>query len=96
MLLHWDRCGRGPHALDLAWYLAVNCDRLPESKEASAAFYRSALEDAGVDTTDWWERQLRLALLGGMLQLGWAKAGGPPEEIGCWEDRALQAAPLLA
>ena len=94
IVLDWDRCGRGPAALDLAWYLAVNCDRLPESKEASIDLYRDQLEHHGTDTTGWWDRQLGLALIGGLLQLGWAKTGDSTE-IAWWEDRALRAKSLL-
>lgn len=94
ILLDWDRCGRGPAAFDLAWYLAVNCDRLPESKEAAIDFYRERLEHHGVDTSAWWERQLGLALIGGLLQLGWAKTGDAAE-IAWWEARALSAESLL-
>ena len=39
------RAWRG--ASDLAWYLAINCRRLPQSKEASIGAYRAALEAAG-------------------------------------------------
>ena len=95
VILDWDRCGRGPAALDLAWYLAVNCDRLPETKEAAIDFYRRRLEQHGVDTAGWWEPQLGLALLGGLLQLGWAKTGDAAE-IAWWEERALGAESLLA
>ena len=95
IILDWDRCGRGPAALDLAWYLAVNCDRLPESKEAAIEFYRHRLEHHWLETTGWWEPQLQLALLGGLLQLGWAKTGDAAE-IAWWEARALRAESLLA
>ena len=95
ILLDWDRCGRGPATVDLAWYLAVNCDRLPESKEDAIAHYRQRLEIHGIDTDGWWETQLRLALLGGALQLGWAKTNGNLDELGWWEARALDAVPLL-
>ena len=94
VIIDWDRCGRGPAAFDLAWYLGVNCDRLPESKEATIAFYRQRLEQHGVDTTGWWERQLGLALIGGMLQLGWSKTGDAAE-IAWWEERTLGAESLL-
>ena len=36
--------GAGRRLSDLAWYLAINCRRLPQSKEASIAAYREALE----------------------------------------------------
>lgn len=50
ILLDWDRTGEGPPLVDLAWYLAVNCDRLPESKEDTIDAYRATLESAGVST----------------------------------------------
>jgi thiamine kinase-like enzyme len=91
VLLDWDRCGEGSACFDLAWYLAVNCDRLRLSKEAAIDAYRAALEGHGVDTGPWWDAQLALALLGALLMLGWSKADGDPAELGWWEDRALEA-----
>ena len=41
ILLDWDRTGEAPPLVDLAWYLAVNCDRLPESKEDTIDAYRA-------------------------------------------------------
>ena len=76
---------------DLAWYLAVNCDRLPESKEESIAAYRDGLEVHGVDTSEWFERQLRLCLLGAFVQLGWSKTYDEVE-LGWWADRASATA----
>ena len=35
--------------LGLSWYLAVNCDRLPSSKEDTIASYRAALRASGVE-----------------------------------------------
>ena len=35
VLLDWEQPGRGAPLSDLAWYLAINCRRLPQSKEAS-------------------------------------------------------------
>ncbi len=95
ILLDWDRVGFAPATIELAWYLAVNCKRLPQSKEATIAAYRSALERRGIETTAWWDRQLSLALLGAALQLGWDKAGDP-EELGWWQDRILEGAGRLA
>ena len=46
VLLDWEQPGRGAPLTDLAWYLAINCRRLPQSKEASIAAYRDALEAA--------------------------------------------------
>jgi hypothetical protein len=97
VLLDWEQPGRGPALSDLAWYLAINCRRLPQSKEESIAAYRTALEACGVDTGPWWDRQLALSLLGALVQFGWEKAlGGYDEELAWWETRAIRAVPLLS
>jgi len=97
ILLDWEIPGRGPALSDLAWYLAINCRRLPVSKEETIAGYRAALERHGVDTGQWWDRQLALCLLGALVQFGWEKAfGGYDDELAWWERRALEAAPLLS
>jgi hypothetical protein len=96
VLLDWEQPGRGAALSDLAWYLAINCRRLPQSKEASIAGYRLALEASGVATGPWWDRQLGLALLGALVQFGWEKAlGGYDEELAWWERQAVRAQPLL-
>ena len=96
VLLDWEGTGRGAATGDLAWYLAINCRRLPESKEDAVATYRSALEAHGVDTGAWWDRQLALSLLGALVQFGWEKAfGGLDDELAWWQDRALEGARLL-
>jgi hypothetical protein len=91
ILLDWGWPGADAPLVDLAWYLAVNCDRLPMSKEDTIAAYRSALEALGVDTSPWWQRQLDLALLGGFVQLGWSKTNDPAE-LGWWVDRVVPVA----
>jgi len=96
VVLDWEQPGCGAPLADLAWYLAINCRRLPQSKEASIGAYRDALEACGVDTQPWWERQLALCLLGALVQFGWEKAlGGYDEELAWWETQAVRAAPLL-
>jgi Phosphotransferase enzyme family len=96
VVLDWEQPGRGAALSDLAWYLAINCRRLPETKEASIEAYRTALEARGVDTAPWWETQLALSLLGALVLFGWEKAlGGYDEELAWWEDRAIRAQPLL-
>jgi hypothetical protein len=96
VVLDWEQPGLGAPLSDLAWYLAINCRRLPEPKETSIAVYRDALEDSGIDTGPWWDRQLALCLLGALVQFGWEKAlGGYDEELAWWEAKAVQAAPLL-
>ncbi|GIH28990.1 hypothetical protein Aph01nite_73000 [Acrocarpospora phusangensis] len=89
ILLDWAWPGRDAPCVDLARYLAVNWDRLPEAKEAAIERFRSALESHGVRTREWWERQLNLALLDGFVQLGWSKSG---DELGWWVERTLPAA----
>jgi hypothetical protein len=97
VLIDWEQPGLGAGATDLAWYLAINCRRLPQSKEASIVAYRAALEDCGVDTEPWWENQLSLSLLGALVQFGWEKAlGGYDDELAWWEAQAIRAEPLLA
>ena len=97
VLLDWEQPGRGAALSDLAWYLAINCRRLPEPKQDSIFAYRAALERCGIGTEPWWDRQLALCLLGALVQFGWEKAlGGYDEELAWWEERAVRAAPLLA
>ena len=94
VLVDWAFPGIDAPCADLAWYLAVNCDRLPESKEATIERYRAALESHGIDTCGWWDRQLALSLLGGAVQMAWSKAD-QPEELAWWADRVHEASALL-
>jgi hypothetical protein len=95
-IFDWETSGRGAPTADLAWYLAINCRRLPQSKEDSIAAYRTSLEACGIVTDPWWERQLDLSLLGGLVHFGWEKAfGGLDAELLWWQGAALRAAPLL-
>lgn len=96
VLIDWEQPGRGAGLSDLAWYLAINCRRLPRSKEHSIEVYRRALERNGIQTEPWFGRQLALSLLGAMVQFGWEKAlGGYDDELAWWEEQAVAAAPLL-
>jgi len=96
IVLDWEQPGRGAPLSDLAWYLAINCRRLPQGKQDAIAAYRQALEEQGIDTEPWWDRQLALCLLGALVQFGWEKAlGGYDEELAWWETQAVRAAPLL-
>jgi hypothetical protein len=96
VLLDWEGSGRGPACGELAWYLAINSARLPHAKEDAIAAYRHALDRHGVDTTGWWERQLGLALVGGMVHFGWEKAlGGAGPELDWWTDVARAGARYL-
>jgi hypothetical protein len=91
ILVDWQWPGAAPGCVDLGWYLAVNCDRLPESKEATIAAYRDALRTHGVNVDGWFDRQLDLALVGAFVQLGWSKTDDPAE-LGWWVDRVLPTA----
>jgi hypothetical protein len=88
--------GEASSIADLAWYLALNADLLPETKEDTISRYRSALERHGIVTAGWWEAAVALELLGAMLQFGWEKAlGGPGPELDWWQERALEGARWL-
>jgi hypothetical protein len=96
VVLDWEQPGRGAPLSDLAWYLAINCRRLPQGKEDSIAAYRRALEEHGISTEAWWDRQLALCLLGALVQFGWEKAlGGYDEELAWWETQAVRAVRYL-
>ncbi len=96
ILLDWDRVSRGPAALDLAWYLAINCNRLARPREALIDLYRTRLEAHGLDTAGWFETQLELALVGAFVQLGWEKLlGGNATELAWWDGRLGASAHLL-
>jgi Phosphotransferase enzyme family len=92
ILLDWAYPGEGPAAFDLAWYLALNRARLPQSKEAAIEHYRASLERRGIDTVDWWDRQLGLCLLAMMATIAWDKAAGDDDELAWWEEHAVEGA----
>jgi hypothetical protein len=91
VLVDWGWPGRGGPCVDLGWYLAVNCDVLPESKEDATAHLRTCLERQGVRTGGWWRRQLDLALVGAFVQLGWSKTHDPVE-LAWWVERVVPVA----
>jgi hypothetical protein len=96
VIIDWETPGIGTACSELAWYLAINSARLPHSKEAAIEAFRAALERNGVRTDTWWERQLGLALLGGLVHFGWEKAlGGRNPELEWWEARAIDGARYL-
>jgi hypothetical protein len=95
ILLDWTYCGPGPIAHDLTWHLAVNRVRLPHSKEDTVDAIEGALRAHGIDTSGWWERQVALCLLGGIVQFGWEKALGDDAELAWWCDHALDGARWL-
>ena len=88
--------GEASPIADLSWYLALNADLMPESKDDAIATYRAALWRHGVDTADWWDAAVGLELLGTMVQFGWEKAlGGQGPELAWWEARAAEGARWL-
>ena len=89
--IDWEYAGPGESACELAWYLAINSARLPQSKEAAIEAYRTALERHGIHTEPWWDAQLALALLGAFVQFGWEKALGGGDELAWWDARAAEA-----
>lgn len=91
VVLDWAYPGQAPPCWELVWYLALNRARLPESKEATIERYREGLEYHGVATSEWWERQLDLCLVGIMATFGWEKAVGDPEELAWWDERVDRA-----
>jgi len=95
ILLDWALPGEGPVCHDVAWYLALNRARLPETKEAVIARFRAALDHHGVATDGWWERQLGLCLLGALVQFGWEKALGDHDELTWWTTAAQPGARWL-
>ena len=95
IVLDWAYPGEAPPCWELMWYLALNRSRIPESKEATIASYRDALERHGVDTAGWWERQLALCTVGIIATFAWEKAVGDGDELRWWEERALAGAAWL-
>lgn len=96
ILLDWAIPSRGPAAVDLGWYVAVNRLRLPHSKEDAIEAYRRSLLRHGIETDGWWERQLSLALLGTLVFIGWQKVLGDADELAWWEARAIEGARWLS
>jgi hypothetical protein len=92
ILLDWALPGSGPVCWDLCWYLALNRARLPETKEATIARFRYALQRRGVEVSNWFDTQLDLCTIGIMATFGWEKALGDEAELRWWERRVLDAA----
>jgi hypothetical protein len=91
ILLDWALPGAGPACWDLCWYLALNRARLPETKEATIARFRAALERHGIATSGWFGAQLDVCMIGVMVTVGWEKALGDDEELRWWERRVDEA-----
>jgi hypothetical protein len=98
VMLDWGtQTGWAPPAVEAAWYLAINWSRIDASREQVLDDFRAAEGDRHD------EDALRLALLGGLVQLGWDKAmhaSGHPDpairareaaDLAWWTDRARDA-----
>lgn len=96
VLVDWAYPGSGPPCWDLAWYLALNRERLPQSKDDAVSAFAEALRRRGVDTTGWFDHQVALCLLGMAVTFGWEKALGDDAELDWWAERALAGAALVA
>jgi hypothetical protein len=88
VMLDWGtQTGWAPAAVEVAWYLAINWSRIDATREQVLDDFRAAEGDRHD------EDALRLALLGGLVQLGWDKAlhasGHPDPAV-----RAREAADL--
>lgn len=97
IILDWGEVpGEASPLADLAWYLALNAARLPQSKEDTIASYRHALERHQIDTAGWWDEALALEMLGTMVQFGWEKAlAGTSAELDWWQAWAIKGSELL-
>jgi hypothetical protein len=98
VMLDWGtQTGWAPPAVEAAWYLAINWSRIDASREQVLDDFRAAEGDRHD------EDALRLALLGGLVQLGWDKAlhaSGHPDpavrareaaDLAWWTARAREA-----
>ena len=98
VMLDWGtQTGWAPPAVEVARYLAINWSRIDASREQVLDDFRAA-EGERHDPD-----ALRLALLGGLVQLGWDKAlhaSGHPDpairareaaDLAWWTERAREA-----
>ena len=53
--------------------------------------YRAGLEDAGIDTSGWFEQQLGLSIIAIMATFAWEKALGDADELAWWSAQVAQA-----
>jgi hypothetical protein len=103
VMLDWGtQTGWAPPAVETAWYLAINWSRIDATREQVLDDFRAA-EGGRHD-----EGALRLALLGGLVQLGWDKAlhaSGHPDpairareaaDLAWWTARAADALEVWA
>jgi hypothetical protein len=68
---------------------------MPISKEATIEQYRRTLEHNGIDTAGWFDQQLALSMLSGLLLFGWEKGLGGDDELAWWCERAQEGVDAL-
>ncbi|MCU1503284.1 MAG: aminoglycoside phosphotransferase [Ilumatobacteraceae bacterium] len=99
VLIDWTYPGEAPPCVELAWYLALNRSRMPQSKDDAITAFEHSLHRHGADPAAWFERQVALCMLGALVVFGWEKALGDGAdgvaELGWWCDRARAGAALL-
>lgn len=78
IIIDWQDATFGSPLLDIAYFLAINCSRLPVSKEEAIQMYRDSLASFGYSYQPAaWARDLEVGLLaGGGMRLVWQKALG--------------------
>jgi aminoglycoside phosphotransferase (APT) family kinase protein len=91
ILVDWTIPGSGPPCYELGWYLALNRARLPEPKEAVLERYRTCLEQRGITTAAWWDKQVDLCLIAIMATFGWEKGLDDEAELRWWERTVAEA-----
>jgi aminoglycoside phosphotransferase (APT) family kinase protein len=72
----WALAGKGPAAVDLGWYIAINATRLTASKQEFLEGYRQALEQELVVSLDGkqWQEIVTASILIGARMFLWSKA----------------------
>lgn len=101
-LFDWSDVSQAPVGLEVGYLLAVNASRLPWRHDETLERYSTHLERSlGADRFDAarWAHQEAIAILSGMMTLGWAKAweaeAGAHQEFDWWCARVPNAADVL-
>lgn len=101
-LFDWSDVSAAPVGLEIGYLLAVNSSRLPWPHDETLARYAAHLErrlGAAQFAASGWPEQEALAILSGIMTLGWAKAweaeAGSRGEFDWWCDRVPKAADVL-
>lgn len=108
IIIDWQDATFGSPLLDLAYFLAINSNRLPVSKEDAIQMYRDSLASFGYSYQPAaWARDLEVGLLaGGGMRLVWQKALGTQsddpvvraretEEVRWWSEQIIRGSRWL-